>query len=120
MLSTPNMILCFINSCNWTENLNTGAYIAEVDPYYCDNSEGQRVEGKVQYRWIVNALGRARRRRRRAHRVQGECLGASRRQFIHADIDTQMVIKKDDLVVKGEEVFVKKLTFTYKTPAARR
>ena len=54
---TPNMILCLINSCNWTENLNTGAYIAEVDPYHCDNSEGNRIKGKVQYRWIVNASG---------------------------------------------------------------
>ena len=34
-------------------------------------------------------------------------------------IDTQMLIKKDDLVVKGEEVFVKKLTFTYKDTSGR-
>jgi len=31
-------------------------------------------------------------------------------------VDTQLLIKKDDVVIKGAEVFVKKLTFTYATP----
>ena len=114
---TPNMILCFINSCNWTENLNTGAYIAELDPYHCDNSEGDRVKGKVQYRWIVNASGPELgddddARTEYKVNVWVHLADNDNLQYVN----TQLVIKKDDIVIKGEEVFVKNLTFTYKTP----
>ena len=54
---TPNMVLCYVASVNWTANLNTGPYIAEIDPFHCDNSDGDRIKGKVTYRWVVNATG---------------------------------------------------------------
>jgi len=117
VFETLNMILCFIESTNWPENLNTGAYITELDPYNCDNLDGDRVKGKVQYRFIVNASGPE----------LGDDDDARTEYkvniWVHlADndfmpyVDTQLLIKKDDVVIKGAEVFVKKQTFTYATP----
>ena len=119
VFATANMILCFISSTNWTQNLNTGAYVAELDPYHCENSEGNRIKGQITYRWVVNATGP------NLDDPNDPLVEFRANVWIHLSdhpempfVDTQIVVKREDVVVKKSKVFVKKLAFTYKNGAA--
>ena len=116
---TANMILCFISSTNWTNNLNTGPYVAELDPYHCENSEGNRIKGQITYRWVVNATGP------NLDDPNDPLVEFRANVWIHLSdnpempfVDTQIVVKREDFVVKKSKMFAKKKTFTYKNGAA--
>ena len=113
---TPNMVLCYIASANWTANLNTGPYIAEIDPFYCDNSDGDRIKGKVTYRWVVNATGPDIDDASDTRDFKTNVWVALSDTPEMPNIDTEMIIKRDDVAIKSDKILVKNFTFTYQSP----
>ena len=113
---TPNMVLCYISSVNWTANLNTGPYIAEIDPFYCDNSDGDRIKGKVTYRWVVNATGPDIDDASDTRDFKTNVWVALSDTPEMPNIDTEMIIKRDDVAIKSDKILVKNFTFTYQSP----
>jgi len=115
----PSMVLCFMSSTNWTNNMNTGPYIAKIDPFNCDNEEGNRKEGQITYRWVVNATGP------NLENVKLNLTDPLDEFKAHIwvtltdsedgpqHIDTRLIIKSSDVVFGGEKIFFKKLTFQY-------
>jgi hypothetical protein len=112
IFGTPNMILCFCATTNWTMNLNTGPYIAELDPYNCF---GTGVKGQSTYRWVINATGADLEdpTDTRDFKVNIWVHLYDNPQMAH--IDTQLVVKREDVVIKADKVLVKNMTFTYQT-----
>ena len=112
IFGTPNMILCFCATTNWTMNLNTGPYIAELDPYNC---MGEGIKGQSTYRWVVNATGADLDdpTDTRDFKVNIWVHLYDNAQMPH--VDTELVVKRDDVVVKADKVLVKNMTFTYQT-----
>ena len=113
---TPNMVLCYIASVNWTANLNTGPYIAEIDPFHCDNSDGDRIKGKVTYRWVVNATGPDIDDASDTRDFKTNVWVALSDTPEMPNIDTEMIIKRDDVAIKSDKILVKNFTFTYQSP----
>ena len=113
---TPNMVLCYIASVNWTANLNTGPYIAEIDPFHCDNSDGDRIKGKVTYRWVVNATGPDIDDASDTRDFKTNVWVALSDTPEMPNIDTEMFVKRDDVAVKSDKILVKNFTFTYQSP----
>lgn len=116
IFQTPNMVLCYIASVNWTANLNTGPYIAEIDPFHCDNSDGDRLKGKVTYRWVVNATGPDIDDASDTRDFKTNVWVALSDNPDMPNIDTEMVIKRDDIAIKSDKILVKNLSFTYQSP----
>jgi hypothetical protein len=116
IFQTPNMVLCYIASVNWTANLNTGPYIAEIDPFHCDNSDGDRIKGKVTYRWVVNATGPDIDDASDTRDFKTNVWVALRDNQYMPNIDTEMVVKRDDVAIKSDKILVKNFTFTYQSP----
>ena len=110
------MVLCYISSVNWTANLNTGPYIAEIDPFYCDNSDGDRIKGKVTYRWVVNATGPDIDDASDTRDFKTNVWVALSDTPEMPNIDTEMIIKRDDVAIKSDKILVKNFTFTYQSP----
>lgn len=117
----PNMVLCFMSSTNWTNNLNTGPYIAEIDPFNCDNANGDRIKGQITYRWVVESTGPDLDDENdpldefKGHvwvTITDDPEGPM-------EIDTRLIIKRSDVVVKGDDLFIKKLTFQYQNPGMK-
>jgi hypothetical protein len=113
----PSMVLCFMSSTNWTKNLNTGPYIAEIDPYHCDNPDGERIKGQITYRWVVESTGPD-------LDDENDPLDEFKGHVWVTitddpdgpmEIDTRLIIKRSDVVVKGDDLFIKKLTFQYQS-----
>ena len=112
----PNMVLCYVASVNWTANLNTGPYIAEIDPFHCDNSDGDRIKGKVTYRWVVNATGPDIDDASDTRDFKTNVWVAFSDNPYMPNIDTEMVVKRDDVAVKSDKILVKNFTCTYQSP----
>jgi len=112
----PNMVLCYVASVNWTANLNTGPYIAEIDPFHCDNSDGDRIKGKVTYRWVVNATGPDIDDASDTRDFKTNVWVALSDTPEMPNIDTEMAVKRDDVAVKSDKIVVKNFTFTYQSP----
>jgi len=115
IFGTPNMILCFIKSTNWTNNLNTGPYIAALDPYNCDTS-GQ-IKGQISYRWVVNASGPDLDDANDTRDYKANIWVHLYDNSHMPHVDTQLVVKRADLAIKSDKVLVKNMTFTYQTPS---
>ena len=116
IFQTPNMVLCYIASVNWTANLNTGPYIAEIDPFHCDNSDGDRIKGKVTYRWVVNATGPDIDDASDTRDFKTNVWVALRDNQYMPNIDTEMIVKRNDVAIKSDKILVKNFTFTYQSP----
>ena len=112
----PNMVLCYVASVNWTANLNTGPYIAEIDPFHCDNSDGDRIKGKVTYRWVVNATGPDIDDASDTRDFKTNVWVALSDTPEMPNIDTEMIVKRDDVAIKSDKILVKNFTFTYQSP----
>ena len=112
----PNMVLCYVASVNWTANLNTGPYIAEIDPFHCDNSDGDRIKGKVTYRWVVNATGPDIDDASDTRDFKTNVWVALSDTPEMPNIDTEMIVKRDEVAIKSDKILVKNFTFTYQSP----
>jgi len=117
VFQTPSMVLCYISSTNWTRNLNTGPYIAEIDPFNCDNANGDRIKGQITYRWVVDATGPdLDDENDPLDEFKGHVwVTITDDEDGPREIDTRLIIKRSDVVVKGDELFIKKLTFQYES-----
>ena len=114
IFETPTMIVCFISKVGWFKNLNSGAYIAEIDASFCQN---QYKKGALIYSWVVNATG-----------ANVTDTSDTRDFKINVwvampqgggsmmNVDTEMKVSYSDIAINGDRVNIKKSIFTYQMP----
>ena len=114
IFETPTMIVCFISKVGWFKNLNSGAYIAEIDASFCQN---QYKKGALIYSWVVNATG-----------ANVTDTSDTRDFKINVwvampqgggsmmNVDTEMKVLYEDIAINGDRVNIKKSKFTYQMP----
>jgi hypothetical protein len=114
IFETPTMIVCFISKVGWFKNLNSGAYIAEIDASFCEN---QYKKGALIYSWVVNATGAnvTDTSDTRDFKINvWVAMPVEDGSMMY--VDTEMKVLYTDIAINGDRVNIKKSKFTYQMP----
>ena len=114
IFETPTMIVCFISKVGWFKNLNSGAYIAEIDASFCQN---QYKKGALIYSWVVNATGAnvTDTSDTRDFKINvWVAMPVEDGSMMY--VDTEMKVSYSDIAINGDRVNIKKSKFTYQMP----
>ena len=114
IFETPTMIVCFISKVGWFKNLNSGAYIAEIDASFCQN---QYKKGELIYSWVVNATGAnvTDTSDTRDFKINvWVAMPVEDGSMMY--VDTEMKVSYSDIAINGDRVNIKKSKFTYQMP----
>lgn len=114
IFETPTMIVCFISKVGWFKNLNSGAYIAEIDASFCQN---QYKKGALIYSWVVNATGAnvTDTSDTRDFKINvWVAMPVEDGSMMY--VDTEMKVLYKDIAINGDRVNIKKSKFTYQMP----
>ena len=114
IFETPTMIVCFISKVGWFKNLNSGAYIAEIDASFCQN---QYKKGELIYSWVVNATGAnvTDTSDTRDFKINvWVAMPVEDGSMMY--VDTEMKVLYKDIAINGDRVNIKKSKFTYQMP----
>ena len=114
IFETPTMIVCFISKVGWFKNLNSGAYIAEIDASFCQN---QYKKGALIYSWVVNATGAnvTDTSDTRDFKINvWVAMPVEDGSMMY--VDTEMKVLYSDIAINGDRVNIKKSKFTYQMP----
>lgn len=114
IFQTPTMIVCFISKVGWFKNLNSGAYIAEIDASFCQN---QYKKGALIYSWVVNATGAnvTDTSDTRDFKIN-VWVAMPEEDGSMMYVDTEMKVSYSDIAINGDRVNIKKSKFTYQMP----
>lgn len=114
IFETPTMIVCFISKVGWFKNLNSGAYIAEIDASFCQN---QYKKGELIYSWVVNATGAnvTDTSDTRDFKIN-VWVAMPEEDGSMMYVDTEMKVSYSDIAINGDRVNIKKSKFTYQMP----
>lgn len=114
IFETPTMIVCFISKVGWFKNLNSGAYIAEIDASFCQN---QYKKGELIYSWVVNATGAnvTDTSDTRDFKIN-VWVAMPEEDGSMMYVDTEMKVLYKDIAINGDRVNIKKSKFTYQMP----
>jgi len=114
IFQTPTMIVCFMSNVGWFKNLNSGAYIAEIDASFCEN---QYKKGELIYSWVVNATGAnvTDTSDTRDFKIN-VWVAMPQDDGSMMNVDTEMKVLYSDIAINGDRVNIKKSIFTYQMP----
>uniref|UniRef100_A0A7R9XQW0 Uncharacterized protein n=1 Tax=Ostreococcus sp. 'lucimarinus' TaxID=242159 RepID=A0A7R9XQW0_9CHLO len=114
IFQTPTMIVCFMSNVGWFKNLNSGAYIAEIDASFCEN---QYKKGELIYSWVVNATGAnvTDTSDTRDFKIN-VWVAMPQEDGSMMNVDTEMKVLYSDIAINGDRVNIKKSIFTYQMP----
>ena len=114
IFQTPTMIVCFMSKVGWFKNLNSGAYIAEIDASFCQN---EYKKGELIYSWVVNATGAnvTDTSDTRDFKIN-IWVAMPQDDGSMMNVDTEMKVLYSDIAINGDRVNIKKSKFTYQMP----
>ena len=107
IFETPTMIVCFMSNVGWFKNLNSGAYIAEIDASFCEN---QYKRGELIYSWVVNATGAnvTDTSDTRDFKIN-VWVAMPQEDGSMMNVDTEMKVLYSDVAINGDRVNIKKV-----------